>query len=105
MRQFHADNLDFPGSGVEPDIAALGSGIHVGAGHSNPHCTMQVSSPAPPADNGKTIKKEQKTKRKLGKGKHGVMFPNNVYVSSTAGGKGRAKVGGAGVPAETCILM
>ncbi|KAH0544795.1 hypothetical protein FGG08_001024 [Glutinoglossum americanum] len=106
VRQFHAENLDFAGSDAEPDITALGTGTAVEVGHSSPRNNVHVLPPAGETDNPKAVKKEQKAKRKPCKGKHRVSLPiSNIYISSSAGGRGRAKVGGAGVPVGACILM
>ncbi|KAI9869454.1 MAG: hypothetical protein M1813_000243 [Trichoglossum hirsutum] len=108
----HTDDLDFPGSDIGSDIVALSSGIPVGVERSNSHNTVQISSRAPVippdtnTDNEMATRNKHKAKWILASGKHTVQFPiSNVYVSSPAGGRGRAKVGGAGIPAVACVLM
>jgi hypothetical protein len=108
VRPFSANDLNFTG----PDVAALGPGIAIKSGGSNFRRTvdMSTSTPAGPfaANTGghQATKTRKITITKLANGKRRIpLSTKNVYSSTAASGRGKAKVGGGGVPAGTCIVM
>ena len=105
IRPFRVNGLNFAG----PDVATFGPGVAIGAGDSNSHGTVDMSSSNPLAagtDNHQATRTRNVTLTKLANGKCLIpLSAKNIYGSTAASGRGKARVGGGGVPAGACIVM